>query len=124
MWGVFPDAPCAQATQAIFANQGSNEGTVDFKHQLNAQACFKNTRPIEQLMEESGPSPRNRDRAPYTERYERQMAESHTCAASKSPRAQTSGPPTRVLHEPEETSDLGHNEGAEENQQNHGSMEL
>jgi len=74
-------------------------------------------------MEESGPSPRIRDQAPHMERYERQMAESRARAASKSLHARTSGPPTRVQHEPEETSDFRHNEGAEENQQNRGSME-
>jgi len=122
-WSVPSPSPRAQATRAIFADRGSNEGTVDFERRVNAQAHFENPRPVEQSMEESGPSPRNRDRAPHTERYERQMAESRAHAASKSPRARTSGPPTRVQHEPEETSDFRHNEGAEENQQNCGSME-
>jgi len=74
-------------------------------------------------MEESGPSPRIRDWAPHMEQYERQMAESCTHTASKSPCAQMSGPPTQVQNKPEENSDFGHNEGAEENQQNCGSIE-
>ena len=90
-------SPRAQATREIFADRGSDEGTVDFEHRVNARARFENPRPIEQSMEESGLSPRTRDRAPHTERYERQMAESRARAASKSPRARTSGPPTQVL---------------------------
>jgi len=75
-------------------------------------------------MEESGISPRIRDWAPHMEWYDRQMAESYACAAIKSLHVQTSGPPTWVQNEPEETLDFRNNEGTEENQQNHGSMEL
>ena len=116
-------SPCAQATWAIFADQGSDEGTVDFKHQTNAWAHFENSWPIKQSMEEPGPPPGIRDRAPHMERYDRQMAESHTRAAYRSLWAWTSGPPTQVQNKPEETLDFRNNEGAEENQQNPGSME-
>ena len=66
-WTVPSPSPCAQATRAIFADQGSDEGTVDFERRTNAQARFKNSRPIEQLMEEPGPPPGVRDQAPHTE---------------------------------------------------------
>ena len=116
--------PCAQATWAIFADWGSDEGTVDFKRQTNTWACFENSQPIKQLMEEPGPPPRIRDQAPHMERYDRQMAESCTWAAYRSPHAWMSGLPTQVQNKPEETLDFRNNKGAEENQQNHGSMEL
>ena len=93
---------------------------MDFEHRTNARARFENSQPIEQSMEEPGPPPGVRDQAPHTERYDRQMAESCTQAAYRSLCARTSGPPTWVQNEPEETLDF---EGAEEIHQNPGSME-
>jgi hypothetical protein len=40
------DTPCAKASQAIFAERGSEEGSIDYAHQWSAQACFELTQPI------------------------------------------------------------------------------
>jgi len=44
-----PDpSPCTLATQALYANWGSNKETIDYKHCLHTQACFEDPWPSRQ----------------------------------------------------------------------------
>jgi len=99
-------SPRALATQAIYAERGSNEGTADYKHRRSAQARFDQPQPIEQIgveeIESNTPAPRapeKRSAAQMTseERFAQSMTQFRARAAAKTrPRVRTTGPPIQI----------------------------
>ena len=98
-------SPCALATQAIYAERGSNEGTAEYEHRQSAQARFEPPQPLEQIRVErtEGRTTSSQPRAPEkrtaaqmtsAERFALSMAGSRARAAAKSTlRARSTGPP-------------------------------
>ena len=94
-------SPCALATRALYADRGSDEGSIDYKCRLHTRARFEDPRPSGQpRIKGDSSSPQTRNRVSPTERNNRQMAELHARAFSRSPRGQTSGPLSWVQDEP------------------------
>jgi len=100
-------SPRALATQAIYAERGSNEGTIEYERRQSAQARFEPPQFCEPTrIEETEGHPSStqsrtgkKSTAQMTseERFAQSMAESCACtAAKKRLRARTTGPPTQV----------------------------
>ena len=95
-------SPHALATQALYAERGSNEGTIEYERRRSAQTQFETSRFDERPRTEgindntSPPEARAQRSRINTEGYKRQMAESRARAARQRSHGRTSGPPVQV----------------------------
>src|SRR5437588_3393430 len=109
-----PPSPRAQATEAIYAERGSNEGTENYERHKSAQMRLDTSRPLERsrieeiedsassntrtesLSQTTSPNVRTDLRNANSEQYARQLAEAQAHAAWKRPHAWTYGPPMQA----------------------------